>query len=136
MTLNYPILIRRYELIQDSCGAGRYRGGLGVRRDFEFPYAPVTCTILSDGRKFSPMGLAGGRNAKPARFIFDPEGEQRELPSKCTVEVPTGGRVRVETPGGGGFGDPAKGNRESNAPDLHDGKISPEWVRQTRPDAL
>ena len=104
--LNYPIRMRRYELIADSCGAGKYRGGLGIRRDFEFPYATCTWTVLSDGRKFAPWGLVGGTPGRTQQFIFDPDGEHRDLPSKCTIEVPKGGRVRVETAGGGGFGDP------------------------------
>lgn len=130
--LNYPILISRYELIQDSAGAGKYRGGLGVRREYEFPYAGVTCTILSDGRKFAPWGVAGGRDAMPARFIFDPLGEKRDLPSKCTVEVPKGGRVRVETPGGGGLGPPAERDPDAVGRDLRDGKVSQDWVRRAR----
>ncbi len=127
--LNYPISITRYELIRDSCGAGQFRGGLGVRREFEFPYGPATCTILSDGTKFPPWGLAGGHDAKPARFILDPDGEHRLLRSKCTVDVPIGGRIRVETPGGGGFGPPSKRQAEAVARDLADGKVSPDWVR-------
>ena len=122
--LNYPIRIKRYELIPDSCGAGTYRGGLGIRRDFEFPYADCSFTVLSDGRKFPPWGLAGGQSARPAKFILDPEGEHRDLPSKVTVEVPKGGCVRVETPGGGGFGDPRRRDPEKVARDLRDGKIS------------
>ena len=127
--LNYPILITRYELIQDSCGAGRYRGGLGVRREFEFPYAPTTCTILSDGRKFAPWGLAGGDPAQPARFIYDPEGEHRVLRSKCTVDIPKGGRVRVETPGGGGFGPYAERDPAATARDRRDEKVSDAWMK-------
>ncbi|MBI1773874.1 MAG: hydantoinase B/oxoprolinase family protein [Proteobacteria bacterium] len=133
--LNYPILINRYELIQDSCGAGRFRGGLGLRRDFEFPYADTTCTILSDGRKFAPWGLAGGRDARPAHFIYDPEGEHRELPSKCTIEVPKGGRIRIETPGGGGFGDPSRRAPEAVARDLRDGKVTDAWVKAAKTPA-
>jgi N-methylhydantoinase B len=128
--LNYPIRLKRYELIEDSSGAGRYRGGCGIRRDFEFPYSDVTFTALSDGRKFPPWGLAGGHDARPARFILDPEGENRDLPSKYTVEVPKGGCVRVETPGGGGFGDPRQRDPEAVARDLRDGKISENRKRE------
>ena len=128
--LNYPIRFKRYELIADSCGAGTFRGGLGIRRDFEFPYADCTFTVLSDGRKFAPWGLAGGHSARPAHFILDPEGEHRELPSKTTVEVPRGGCIRVETPGGGGFGDPHGRDREAVARDVRDGKISDKLARQ------
>ncbi len=128
--LNYPIRFKRYELIEDSCGDGKYRGGLGIRRDFTFPLADCTFTVLSDGRKFAPWGLAGGHDARPARFILDPEGENRDLPSKCTVEVPKGGTVRVETPGGGGFGPPAERDGDSVARDLRDGKISEATARE------
>ena len=127
--LNYPIMISRYELIQDSCGAGRFRGGTGVRRDFNFPYAEATCTVLSDGTKFPPWGLDGGLEARPARFIFDPQGENRELPSKHTFDMPKGGTLRVETPGGGGFGDPKTRDREAIARDIRDGKVTESWAR-------
>ncbi len=122
--LGYPIRIRLYELIQDSCGAGKYRGGLGIRRDFEFPHAPCSWTVLSDGRKFAPWGLKGGGSGRPQKFIFDPQGETRDLPSKCTIEVPKNGRVRVETAGGGGFGNPLERDREDLLQDIRDGKIS------------
>jgi N-methylhydantoinase B len=122
--LNYPIRVARLELIPDSGGAGTFRGGLGVRRDFEFPDAACSWSVLSDGRKFAPWGLAGGQPAKPARFILDPLGEHRELPSKCTVDVPKGGRVRVETPGGGGFGDPRERDPAALERDLRDGKVT------------
>ena len=122
--LNYPIRIERYELVRDSCGAGKFRGGLGIRRDFSFPLADCSVTLLTDGRKFAPWGLAGGGDARPARFIFDPEGEHRELPSKITLEVPKGGCVRIETPGGGGFGDPRERDPAAVARDLRDEKIS------------
>jgi N-methylhydantoinase B len=127
--LNYPLLISRYELIPDSCGAGQFRGGLGVLRQFDFPYAGTTCTILSDGRKFAPWGLAGGGSARPARFTFDPLGENRELKSKCTVDIPQGGSVRVETPGGGGFGNFAKRSRDATERDRRDGKVTDAWIQ-------
>jgi N-methylhydantoinase B len=127
--LHYPIRIKRYELITDSCGAGRYRGGMAIRRDFEFPYAECSWTVLSDGRKFAPWGLMGGAEGSCARFIFDPEGEHRDLPSKCTIEVPKGGCVRVETPGAGGFGDPHERDKNAVQRDLRDGKISIEAAK-------
>ena len=60
---------------------------------------------------------------QPARFILDPLGEHRELPSKCVVDVPKGGRVRVETPGGGGFGDPDARDPAALERDVRDGKV-------------
>jgi N-methylhydantoinase B len=122
--LHYPIRVKRYELITDSCGAGKYRGGMAVRRDFEFPYAGCSWTVFSDGRKFAPWGLMGGQSGSCSRFIFDPEGEHRELPSKCTLEIPKGGCVRVETPGAGGFGDPHDRDLNAIQEDLRNEKIT------------
>ncbi len=127
--LFYPIRVKRYELICDSGGAGTYRGGVGVRRDFEFPFADCSWTVLSDGRKFAPWGLMGGQSGRPARFIYDPYGEARDLPSKITIDVPKGGCVRVETPGGGGFGHPAERDPNALSRDLTDGKVSADAAR-------
>jgi N-methylhydantoinase B len=127
--MNYPIRIARYELIEDSGGAGRHRGGLGIRRDFTFPDADCSFTVLSDGRRFAPWGLAGGGAGACARFVLDPEGEARDLPSKTTVVVPQGGRISVRTPGGGGFGDPRERPRAAVGADLEQGYISPSAAR-------
>lgn len=122
--MNYPIRIARYEIIPDSGGAGRHRGGLGVRRDFEFPYADCAFTLMTDGRKFAPWGLAGGGDGACARYVLDPEGEARELPSKVTVTIPKGGRVSVRTPGGGGFGPAAQRDPAALAADVERGYVS------------
>ena len=128
--LNYPIIFDRYELIPDSCGAGQYRGGLGVRRDFRFPYSDVACTVFSDGCRFGPWGLAGGGSGRRAHYIVQPDGEAEEKPSKFTADLPKGSVLRVETPGGGGFGDPAQRDSASVRDDLLDGKITgPHAVR-------
>ncbi len=122
--MNYPIRIARYELIQDSGGTGKFRGGLGVRRDFEFPYAECSFTVMSDGRKFAPWGLAGGAPGACASFVLDPEGEARDLPSKITLTVPRGGRVSVRTPGGGGFGPARERDDRAIRDDLENGYLS------------
>jgi N-methylhydantoinase B len=101
-----------------------------VRRDFEFPDADCVFTILSDGRRFAPWGLAGGGDGAPARFVLDPEGEARDLPSKVTLTIPKGGRVSVRTPGGGGFGDPRLRPRAAVEEDLRDGYVSLEKARE------
>jgi len=122
--MNYPMRIARYELIPDSGGAGRFRGGLGVRRDFEFPFDDCTFTTMSDGRKFAPWGLAGGADGRCARYVLDPLGEARELPSKITLTVPKGGRVRIETPGGGGFGPVTARESAAVAEDVRNGYVT------------
>ncbi|MBZ0229135.1 MAG: hydantoinase B/oxoprolinase family protein, partial [Bauldia sp.] len=127
--MNYPIRIARYGIVDDSGGNGRHRGGLGVRRDFEFPDADCIFTILSDGRKFAPWGLSGGHDAACARFVLDPDGEARDLPSKITITVPKGGRVSVRTPGGGGFGDPRERSPDAVREDVRNRYISEETAR-------
>lgn len=128
--MNYPIRIAQYGLVDDSGGAGRWCGGLGVRRDFEFPDADCIFTVLSDGRKFAPWGLAGGRDAAGSRFVLDPEGEARDLPSKITLTVPKGGRVSVRTPGGGGFGNPLDRPKDLVREDLRNRYISTETAHE------
>ena len=122
--MNYPIRIVRYGLIPGSGGLGEFRGGLGVRRDFEFPFAPCSFTIFSDGRKFAPWGLEGGGPGACARYVLDPDGAATELPSKVTITVPQGGRVSVQTPGGGGFGDQARRGVAAAATDVRDGYVA------------
>jgi N-methylhydantoinase B len=122
--LNYPIMIKRYELIEDSGGPGRFRGGLGVRRDFWFPDQECSFSILSDGRKFPPWGLAGGGDGACARYVLDPDGEARELPSKVTLRIPPGGVVSVETPGGGGFGPVVARDPQAVRQDVANRKVS------------
>ena len=70
---SYPVRILRYELIEDSEGAGRQRGGLGVRRDYTFPGHTPSFSILSDKARHAPWGLFGGDAARPAKYVRNPE---------------------------------------------------------------
>jgi N-methylhydantoinase B len=125
MEVFYPVRTLRYELITDSDGAGRHRGGLGVLREYTFPGHRPTFTILADRRRFPPRGLFGGDDGKPARYsLVRRDGSTEDLPSKCTFTVPEGASVRYETCGGGGYGaaherDPALVER-----DVREGKVS------------
>ena len=127
---NYPLRFAHYELIPDSGGAGRFRGGLGIRRDFEFPECDTTFTVLSDGTRFPPWGLEGGGPARPAHFVLDPEGKGVELSSKTSVLVPMGGRVSVQTPGGGGYGSALERDPAAVVRDVQDGKVSARAARE------
>ena len=128
--INYPIRFARYELISDSGGAGRFRGGLGIRRDFLFPDCDTTFTVLSDGTRFPPWGLEGGGSGRVAHFVHEPEGKALELPSKTSVVVARGGRVSVQTPGGGGYGSPLERDPASVFRDVRGGKVSARAARQ------
>ncbi len=124
----YPVRIERYELIPDSEGAGRRRGGLGLRRDYRFE-VPVTLSLLSDRAKFAPWGLAGGGDARPARYVLEPDGEARELSSKTTLDLDVGATLSVQIGGGGGYGPAREREPERVAADVRAGKVSAARAR-------
>jgi N-methylhydantoinase B len=128
--VNYPVRIERYELIENSEGAGRRRGGLGVRRDYSFPGHTPSFSILSDKAKFAPWGLFGGGAARPARYVLNPDGEARELPSKITFQMKPGDVMSVQTPGGGGCEAPWRRPPAQVAADVAMGKISAARARE------
>ena len=126
---NLPFLITRYELIPDSEGAGRFRGGLGLRRDWMFPGHEATLTVFSDNRKFAPWGLFGGGSGSPSRYILNPEGEAKDLPSKITLQLQPGSVISYRTPGGGGYGPPLARDPERVLEDVAQGKVTPDRAR-------
>jgi len=121
---NYPVRIVRYELVNDSEGAGRFRGGLGLRRDYLFAEYPVTFTVLADRDREGPGGLFGGRAAPPAEYVLNPAVEARRLGSKTTVELERGDVVSYRTCGGGGYGAPFERDPERVLRDAREGKVS------------
>jgi N-methylhydantoinase B len=127
---NYPVRILRYELIENSEGGGRHRGGLGVRRDYTFPGHAPSFSILSDKARFAPWGLFGGEAARPAKYILNPETPHaRELPSKITLQLAKGDVVSVQTPGGGGTQSSLERPAADVALDVALGKISADRAR-------
>ncbi len=100
----YPFRVQRYSYRRGSGGAGRYRGGDGIVREIEL-LCPAQVTILSDRRRFPPYGLAGGRPGELGRnTLLRANGTVEELAGKCTVQANSGDIIRIETPGGGGWG--------------------------------
>ena len=127
---HYPVRILRYELIENSEGGGRHRGGLGVRRDYTFPGHAPSFSILSDKARFAPWGLFGGEAARPAKYLLNPDTPgARELPSKITLQLAAGDVISVQTPGGGGTESPRERAAEAVAMDVALGKISLERAR-------
>jgi N-methylhydantoinase B/oxoprolinase/acetone carboxylase alpha subunit len=102
-----PIRIQRYILRNHSGGNGKYCGGEGVIREYEF-LTDCEFTILSDRRKLSPYGLRGGASGKPGKnVVITPEGE-KTLPSKTNITIAKGWKIQIQTPGGGGIDPPLK----------------------------
>jgi len=101
----FPVIIRSCRIRRGSGGRGRFRGGDGLVREFEFR-APAEVTILSDRRRRAPWGLSGGMPGKPGRNVLVRAGRARLLPGKVRLDARPGDRLRIETPGGGGYGEP------------------------------
>jgi N-methylhydantoinase B len=105
----YPVRVRRYSLRRGSGGAGKFRGGDGIVREIEF-LADVRGSVLSERRRLRPYGLAGGEPGAAGRntlILPSLPGRPRRsltLPSKAVFDAPRGSILRIETPGGGGWG--------------------------------
>jgi N-methylhydantoinase B len=106
-----PVRIVSYALRDGSGGAGRYRGGDGIRREYAF-LAPATVTINSERRRVGPYGLHGGDAGQPGANRLVRDGSETCLDSKTTIDVVAGDRLIVETPGGGGWGRYRDGRRD------------------------
>jgi N-methylhydantoinase B len=103
----YPLRVREYKIRKGSGGKGKRNGGDGVIREIE-TLAPARMSLLSDRRKRGPYGLAGGDNGRPGTAAIIRDGRKRKIGSKGSWELEAGDRVRIESPGGGGFGKPLK----------------------------
>ena len=110
--------------MEDSEGAGCHRGGLGVRRDYQFIDHHASFTVLADRDRWGPWGLFGGSPGKKASYLLNPDGESRLLSSKTTVAVSPGDVVSYRTSGGGGYGPPENRNPDKVLNDVLEGKIS------------
>jgi N-methylhydantoinase B len=99
----YPFRMIQYAIRRGSGGAGHHSGGDGLVREIEF-LGDAQVTLLSDRRTTLPWGLAGGEPAAPGVTVAVIDGVEEKLPGKCTRQVRAGSRLRVESPGGGGWG--------------------------------
>ncbi len=97
----YPLRVMEYAVRRESGGAGRHRGGNGVIRRYQ-ALASCTATLLTERRLVAPPGAYGGRDAMPGRNLLNGD----VLPAKCRVSMHRGDILSIETPGGGGWGEP------------------------------
>ncbi|MGE3960473.1 MAG: hydantoinase B/oxoprolinase family protein [Dehalococcoidia bacterium] len=104
LPLAYPFTVERYELLPGTGGAGLHPGGDGLVREYRFDDR-ATVTLVTERRSVPPWGLAGGEPGAPGRnLVIRADGAVEELAARAQVSVGPGDRVRVETPGGGGWG--------------------------------
>jgi 5-oxoprolinase (ATP-hydrolysing) len=97
-------MLRKFALREGSGGAGQYRGGDGVIREIE-PLRPLVMSILSERRVLHPYGMEGGSEAQCGRnLIIRKNGIVMNIGGRCSTTLDVGDRLRIETPGGGGYG--------------------------------
>src|SRR6266496_960430 len=99
----YPFRVRKYSYRTGSGGKGKFRGGDGLIREIEL-LADAQVTLLSDRRNLPPYGLAGGDPGKGGRALHLSNDNSKEIPGKSSVLAKKGDCIRIETPGGGGWG--------------------------------
>jgi len=126
---NQPIVVERFELIRDSAGAGKFRGGCGVRRDLRFLADEGKLTNLSDRQKVAPYGLFGGRPGTLGRTVINPGPGERVVHGKASREFAYGDVVSFQQPGAGGYGDPLERDPRRVLEDVLDDYVSVEAAR-------
>jgi len=126
----FPTRVRRFELVRDSGGAGQYRGGLGVLREYE-NLGEARFNIRSNKHFIAPRGVAGGEDGRCGRMTVHPEEvDEKILPSRYSdYPLADGDIFRLETPGGGGYGDPKARPADLVLADVNEGYVSVEVAR-------
>ena len=122
-----PVMIERYELVPDSGGPGRWRGGMSILRQFRFLGDRATMQLRSDRRQHPPYGLCGGRNGRPSNNEFDDgNGNWSVLSTKFTRPLTTGQAIRHVTAAAGGYGDPLERDPAIVLGDVRNEKVTIE----------
>ncbi len=129
MEAQHPVRVEAYELVADSCGAGKWRGGLGIRRSYRVLAEDTFLQLRADRMKFAPYGLAGGDSATLAQNLLTENGATEQLASKIGRWLKKGALVTHVQPGGGGFGPPRERDPEHVRNDVWNGKISSVFAR-------
>jgi N-methylhydantoinase B len=114
----YPVRVHRYAVRRWSGGRGKFRGGDGIVREIEL-LSGAQIAVLSDRRKIPPYGLSGGSPGAVGKTEIVAGGRVKRLPSKCSLYAPARTIVRIETPGGGGWGkseERTRGGRKEKSP--------------------
>jgi len=119
-----PIMVEKYELVTDSGGPGKWRGGMSVERQLRFLGERATFQLRSDRRRHPPYGLARGKPGSPSNNLLEDNGGWLQLPTKFTRALHKGQAFRHITAGGGGYGDPLERDPRLVLDDVRNGKVS------------
>ena len=126
-----PLFFEAYEIVPDTGGAGRFRGGNGFVRAFRVESDRAQICLCADRHATPPPGLFGGRPGTTARYVLDPGSDrERILPSKTPyIDLEPGTLVHLQSAGGGGYGDPRERDPELIARDLKNGYVTEAGAR-------
>jgi N-methylhydantoinase B len=131
LEMSFPLRVEEYALVQDSGGAGTWRGGLGVRRAWRILGHEVRGALCFERCVTPPFGQNGGGVGSNAKLWMElPDGTTRMLPGKGAYTAPAGAKVVVEAPGSGGFGPPSARDPAMLESDLLDGYVSEHAARE------
>jgi N-methylhydantoinase B len=125
------VLVQRFELIADTGGAGRWRGGCGIRKDVELRADAAVMTLLGERHSHKGYALFGGGTGSLAETILNPDREAARLGSKDVRRLRKGDVVSFRLNGAGGYGDPRERAPQAIAADVADGYVSAEAARTT-----
>ena len=129
--MDYPVRVSRYELVPDSGGSGKFRGGLGILREYEMLAESASVNVRGDRAAFAPRGLYDGGNGSFSTFFLEQDsGEMKKIPSKFSGRIQRGQHLCIMTPGGGGFGPAGERDRAALLADYANGKISAEKIKR------
>ncbi|NBS00555.1 MAG: hydantoinase B/oxoprolinase family protein [Rhizobiales bacterium] len=129
MEAEHPVRIEDYAFVPDTCGAGKYRGGVGIRRSYRILADDALLQMRTDRVKFLPYGLAGGEPGGASRNAMIVDGHEQELPGKITMRVGAGTLIVHEQAGAGGFGPPLERDPDAILEDYLDGKITDTFAQ-------
>ena len=131
LEMSFPLRVERYELRPDSGGAGKYRGGLGVRRVWRILANSSHAAVCCERTVSPPFGLLGGRpGAAMAITVVAPDGTRHRPNSKGAFIAPAGAEIWFEVPGSGGYGEPAEREPEKIRADIRDGYVTAEAAKR------
>ncbi len=124
LEFSYPFRVRRYELARGTGGEGKFRGGTGIKREFEVLADNATVTLFGDRQKHQPWGLNGGLPGQPGLYsIISPGSKKIRHGSKIVTTARLGTIIRIRTPGGGGYGNPLDRSPQRRSLDRLDEKV-------------
>ena len=130
MEAEHPVRIEDYSFVPDSCGAGLYRGGVGIRRSYRILADEALLQMRTDRVRFAPYGLAGGSPGGRSRNFMEVGNERKALPGKITTRIGKGTLIIHEQAGAGGFGDPLARDPHDVIEDVLDGKITAAYAAE------